>query len=111
MCLTAIQTLLMILAIAAGAQLTRWLPFVLFPETQQPPTVVTYLGRVLPPAMMGLLGVYCLRNVSLAAAPHGIPEAVAIVVVALLHRWKGNVLFSIAGGTAVYMCLIQVAFA
>jgi branched-subunit amino acid transport protein AzlD len=111
MYLTPLETIIMILAIAAGTQLTRWLPFLLFPENRQPPAVVTYLGRVLPPAVMGLLVIYCLKGVSLIAAPHGIPEAVGIAVTALLHRWKGNVLISIAGGTVIYMLLVQVVFA
>lgn len=111
MYLTPLQALTVILCVAAGTQLTRWLPFLLFPETKQPPAVITYLGRVLPPAMMGLLVVYCLKGVSLAAPPHGVPEAAAIAVIVLLHRWRSNVLLSIAGGTAVYMLLVQTVFA
>lgn len=109
--LTPFQTLAMILAVAAGTQITRWLPFWLFPENKEPPPVVTYLGRVLPAAVMGLLVVYCLKNVIWTAAPHGVPELLAITAVALLHRWKGNVLLSIAGGTALYMALVQMVFA
>lgn len=109
--LNSLQTLVMILVIAAGIQTTRWLPFLLFPEKKEPPAWVAYLGHVLPPAMMGLLVVYCLKGVSLLSAPHGLPEAAAIAVVALLHRWKGNVLLSIGGGTALYMFLVQVVFA
>ena len=110
MYLTPVQTILMILAVAAGTQLTRWLPFWLFPEKKEPPTIVTYLGRVLPAATMGLLVVYCLKGVSWTAAPHGIPELLSVAVVAVLHRWKGNVLLSIAGGTALYMVLVQMIF-
>ncbi len=109
--LTAFQTLAIILAVAAGTQLTRWLPFWLFPENREPPAVVTYLGRVLPAAMMGLLVVYCLKGVSWLSAPHGAPELLAIAAVAALHRWKGNVLLSIAGGTVLYMLLVQLVFA
>ena len=72
---------------------------------------MTYLGRVLPAATMGLLVVYCLKGVSWTAAPHGIPELLSVAVVAVLHRWKGNVLLSIAGGTALYMVLVQMVFA
>ena len=111
MYLTPVQTILMILAVAAGTQLTRRLPFWLFPEKKEPPTIVTYLGRVLPAATMGLLVVYCLKGVSWTAAPHGIPELLSVAVVAVLHRWKGNVLLSIAGGTALYMVLVQMVFA
>ena len=110
MTLTPVETLGIILAVAAGTQLTRWLPFWLFPEKKQPPAVVTYLGRVLPPAMMGLLVVYSLKGVSLVSPPHGIPEFLAILVIVLLHRWKHNTLLSIAAGTAVYMLLVQTVF-
>jgi len=109
--LTPLQTLGIILAVAAGTQLTRWLPFLLFPENKQPPAVVTYLGRVLPAAVMGLLVVYCLKSVSILQAPHGLPELTAVASVVILHQWKGNVLVSIAGGTALYMLLVQVVFA
>lgn len=111
MTLTPMQTLGIILAVAAGTQLTRWLPFWLFPENRKPPAAVTYLGRVLPPAMMGLLVVYCLKGVTWLEAPHGAPEVIAVAVVTALHCWKRNVLLSIAGGTAVYMLLVQQIFA
>ena len=109
--LTPLQTIAIILAVAAGTQITRWLPFWLFPEKKEPPRVVTDLGRLLPPAMMGLLVVYCLKGVAWLSAPHGAPELLAIAAVVLLHRWKGNVLLSIAGGTALYMLLVQAVFA
>ena len=111
MYLTPLQTLVMILAVAAGTQLTRWLPFWLFPEKKEPPVWVLYLGRVLPAATMGLLVVYCLKGVSWTNPPHGVPEMLAILAVVLLHRWKNSVLLSIAGGTALYMLLVQVIFA
>ena len=111
MFLTPVQTFLMILAVMAGTQLTRWLPFLLFPEDKKPPEMVLYLGKVLPAAVMGLLVVYCLRNTNFLQAPHGAPEILAVAAVAALHRWKGNVLVSIAGGTALYMLLVQVIFA
>ena len=71
---------------------------------------MTYLGKVLPPAMMGLLVAYCLKDVSLITAPHGIPEAIALAAVVGLHLWKRNVLLSIAGGTVLYMVLVQAVF-
>ena len=110
MYLTPFQTIVMILAVAAGTQLTRWLPFWLFPENKEPPPVVAYLGRVLPAAVMGLLVVYCLRNVDIAAAPHGLPELIALAAVTALHLWKRNVLLSIGVGTALYMVLVQAVF-
>jgi len=108
--LTPVQAVLIVAAVSVGTQITRWLPFWLFPENKEPPAVVAYLGKVLPPAMMGLLVVYCLKGVSWLTAPHGAPELIAIAAVALLHRWKGNVLLSIAGGTILYMLLVQAVF-
>ena len=110
MLLTPTQTLIMILAVALGMMTTRFTPFLLFPEHKEPPKIITYLGRVLPPAMMGLLVVYCLKGVSIKTAPHGIPELAAILVVIALHKWKNNALISIGGGTAVYMVLVQAVF-
>lgn len=108
--LTPIQTLITILAIALGTMLTRFIPFLLFPEKKEPPQIITYLGKVLPPAMMGLLVVYCLRNVSITTGTRGLPELLSIVLIVILHRWKNNVLLSIAGGTLLYMFLIQGIF-
>ena len=100
----------MILAIALGTMITRFTPFLLFPEKKEPPKIILYLGKVLPPAMMGLLVVYCLKSVSITATPHGLPELIAIAVIVLLHKWKNNVLLSIGGGTLVYMVLVQAVF-
>lgn len=108
--LTNVQMLVTILAIALGAMLTRFLPFVMFPENKKTPRIVLYLGNVLPPAMMGLLVIYCLKNVSITSARHGIPELIAISTIAVLHKWKNNVLLSISCGTIVYMVLVQSVF-
>ena len=105
--LSPLQTLMMILAVAAGCALTRFLPFWLFPENRKAPPVVGYLGKALPPAIMGLLVVYCLKGFDFMAAPHGLPEAIAIGCIVVLHTWKRNVLLSIGGGTVVFMVLTR----
>lgn len=110
MYLTPVQTVIIILALAVGVQVTRWLPFLVFPEKREVPKVITDLGRLLPPAMMGLLVVYCLKDVRWLQGPHGAPELLAIAAVVLVHRWRGNVLLSIAGGTLFYMVLVQGVF-
>lgn len=110
MVLTPAQTLILIGAIALATLITRFLPFVLFPAGRQTPAYVVYLGQVLPYAVIGLLVVYCLKGVTLLSAPYGLPEAIGVIATALLHRWKKNTLLSIAGGTAVYWCLVQFLF-
>ena len=109
--MTVLQTLGIIAAMAIGTQLTRWLPFWMFPESREPPTIVEYLGKVLPSATMGLLVVYCLKDVTWFSGAHGLPQISAIVTVAVLHRWKNNTLLSIAGGTVMYMFLLKIVFA
>lgn len=71
---------------------------------------VVILGTVLPPAVFGLLVVYCLKDVSLFAGSHGIPEMISIAAVMGLHIWKRQMLLSIAGGTLCYMMLVQLVF-
>ena len=108
--LTATQTFLMILAVMLGTLLTRFIPFLLFPQSRQPPRIVLSLGRALPPAMMGLLVIYCLKDISVTATPYGLPELIAIAVTVLLHLWRRNVLLSIGAGTVLYMVLVQLVF-
>lgn len=108
--MTDTQILWIIAALAAGTIITRFLPFLLFPEGKTMPRYVEYLGRSLPYATMGLLVVYCLKSISLLSAPHGIPEIAAAGAVVLLHIWKKNSLLSIGAGTILYMVLVQVVF-
>lgn len=88
----------------------RFLPFVIFSGKRQTPAYISYLGKVLPFSIMGMLVIYCLRNISFSAAPFGIPELLSCAVVAALHLWKRNTLLSIAAGTIFYMILVQTVF-
>lgn len=110
MILTTSQSIIMILVIAIGTLLTRALPFILFPNNREVPEYIKYLGDVIPYAAIGLLIVYCLKGISLSSAPHGLPEAAAILIVVLIHHWKNNTFLSIGAGTAAYMILVQFVF-
>lgn len=101
------RELWMVVIIAGVTAALRFLPFLLFGGKRKTPAVITYLGQVLPYAIMAMLVVYCLRNVQLTAAPFGIPELLCCGLVVLLHWWKGNTLLSILGGTVVYMLIVQ----
>lgn len=101
----------LIIAVAALVTVAlRFLPFLLFGGKRESPPFITYLGRVLPSAIMAMLVVYCLRNVNLTVLPFGIPELLSCAVVVLLHVWKRNTILSILGGTACYMLLVQMVF-
>jgi len=108
--LTTTQTLLLIAALALGTMLTRFLPFLLFPENKKPPAYIVYLGQVLPYAAIGLLVIYCLKGISLTQSPFGLPEAIAIASIILLYNWKKSTLLSIGAGTVIYMFLVQFVF-
>ena len=90
--------------------LTRALPFLLFDRGESPPKIVRYLGRVLPPAIIAMLIIYCLRGVSFATPGGWVPQLLCVAVVAALHLWKHNNLLSIFGGTILYMVLVQAVF-
>ena len=116
------RSLAIIFTVAGTIFFTRLIPFLFFPKGKEIPPIIRYLGRVLPPAVIGMLVIYCLRNVSLLSGSHGLPELIGIAVpfglpefiavaaVIVLHVWKRNNLLSIGVGTALYMFLIQVVF-
>ena len=88
----------------------RFLPFLIFGGDRKTPAFISYLGKVLPYAIMAMLVVFCLKNVSLVSAPYGLPELISCALVVLLHVWKRNTLISIIGGTVCYMVLVQMVF-
>jgi branched-subunit amino acid transport protein AzlD len=92
-----------------GTMLTRFLPFMIFSENRPTPAFIQYIGKYLPSAVFGMLVIYCLKDVSLVSGTHGIPELIAIVVTIVLHKWKRQMLLSIAGGTVCYMLLLHLA--
>ena len=110
MTMTITQQIITVAVVVLGTMTTRFLPFLIFPEGKEPPAVITYLGTVLPYAVIGLLVVYCLKNMNLFAGTHGIPETLASAAVVGLHVRKRNTLLSIAVGTVFYMFLVQVVF-
>ena len=101
----------LIIAVAALVTIAlRFLPFLIFGENRKTPPLITYLGQVLPYAIMGMLVVYCLKDMTFTAPPFGIPEIIGCAVVALLHLWKRSTLLSIGAGTICYMLLVQFVF-
>lgn len=126
--LTTGQAIASIAVMAIVTFLTRFLPFLLFDRGDSPPKLVLYLGRVLPPAVIAMLIIYCLRSPAVTVSPELIanmsgwwasivsfivgwaPQLIAGAVVVVLHAWKRNNLLSIFSGTILYMILVQVVF-
>lgn len=108
--MTLTQEIITVAMVVLATMLTRFLPFLVFPEGKPTPKYIRYLGKVLPAAVFGLLIIYSLKNVSIFSGSHGIPEFLSIVLVLALHLWKRQMLLSIAGGTVCYMLLVQMVF-
>ena len=105
---TVSHSAILVAVMSAVTVLLRALPFLVF--RKKVPAYVTYLGRVLPPAIIGMLVIYCLKDTAVTAAPFGAPELIAGALVVALQAWKRNALLSILSGTAVYMLLIRLIF-
>lgn len=109
--LTTAGAIAAIAVMAVVTFLTRALPFLLFDRGSSPPKIVLYLGRVLPPAIIAMLIIYCLKHLSFLSVGGWVPQLVSVAVVVALHLWKHNNLLSIFGGTILYMVLVQTVFA
>lgn len=100
--------IIMVIAVmAAVTALLRFLPFILFDRGERLPGWISYLGKVLPPAIMSMLLVYCLRNINFSEGNHGLPELICTIAAMLIHIWKRNTLLSIGVSTLLYMIIIQ----
>lgn len=105
-----IHDILLVAVAAVVTAATRFLPFLIFGEKRKTPAIIEYLGKVLPFAIMGMLVIYCMKDVAFLSWPYGIPEFIGCAIVAALHIWKRNSLLSIGVGTVCYMLLVQLIF-
>ncbi len=96
--------------IILGTVITRALPFLLFPEKRKIPKYIKYLADVLPFTIIGMLVIYCLKDVSFIGGSHGLPELISIAAIVMLHLWRNNTLLSIGCGSLLYMILVQYVF-
>lgn len=105
--MTTLQMLITIGIAVAMTIFTRAISFWVFPGGKQPPRFITWMGRLLPRAVMAMLVVYCLKDTNLTASPWGVPGLVGVAVTAALHVWKKQMILSICGGTLTYMLLLR----
>jgi branched-subunit amino acid transport protein AzlD len=88
--------------------LTRFLPFLIF--SKGAPEPIVYLGKVLPSAIMGMLVVYCLKDMTFLEAPYGAAEILGVLIVIAVHKWRHNTMLSLLVGAVAYMFLVQAVF-
>ena len=101
---------LVILIMGLVTLATRLLPVLIFGRGEKVPDYILYLGKVVPFTAMGLLIVYCLKDVSVVESSHGLPELIALAIVSGTYLWKRNTILSVVIGTVVYMVLVQMVF-
>ena len=104
------HSILIIAVIAIVTMAMRYMPFLVFGEKRKTPKIINYLGKVLPFAMIGMLVVYCFKDVKPLAFPYALPEIIAALIVGATYLWKRNTLISVASGTVSYMLLVQLVF-
>lgn len=108
--MTLFQQIITIAMCTLGTMATRFLPFFVFSEKKETPAYIQYIGKYLPSAVFGMLVIYCLKNVEFIGGNHGAPELISILFTIILHKWKKQMLISIAGGTVCYMLLVHFVF-
>ena len=104
------HAIIVIIVMGLAVLATRIVPVLIFGRGEKVPEFILYLGRVVPYTAMGLLIVYCLRDVPVLEAPHGLPELISLTVVTITYLWKRNTILSVVIGTALYMILVQSVF-
>ena len=104
------HAMIILLVMGFVTLMTRILPVLIFERGEKVPDYILYLGKVVPFTAMGLLIVYCLKDVPVLESPHALPELIALAVVSGTYLWKRNSILSVVIGTAVYMLLVQAVF-
>lgn len=100
------QALIATFASALTILFTRAFSFILFAK-KDPPKIVRFVEKYIPPMVMAILLVDCLKGVKVTASPFGIPQLVGLVFTIVTYIWKRNSMVSIFGGTAIYMILMN----
>lgn len=101
-----IHSLILIGVMAIVTALLRFLPFLIF-GGKKTPEFIEYLGKVLPYSVMGMLTVYCLKDMHFENYSGYVPSIVGVIATIVVHVWKRNTIYSILTGTIVYMVLVR----
>ena len=97
--------------IAVSAMITfglRLLPFLIFRNDNEIPDMIKRLGGILPPDIMAILIIYCLKDIGNNFIADGIWRLAAVLIVVVSYKWKHNTLLSILLGTVSYMLLLHI---
>ncbi|GAD19780.1 branched-chain amino acid transporter permease [Helicobacter fennelliae] len=101
-----LDSFLIVIVVIVATVLTRFLPFWIFSQDKIPQSLLQ-LGKILPPALIGMLIVYCLKDMDLEHAPFGLNEILGVIITALLYIFTRFGVLAVIGGTLGYMFLVQ----
>ena len=106
---------MLILLTGSITLLLRAFPFIAFSRGGKIPPVIVYLGKVVSPAAIAMLVVYCYavyldQRPPSPATGWGAAEVAAGAAVVALQLWKRNPLLSIITGVVIYMAMVQKFF-
>ena len=101
---------LLALVMALVTAALRVLPFLIFKDQSKTPKIIHKLSSLLPYAIMGMLVVYCLKDISFVSIDNYLPTVISALLIVVLHVWKRNTLLSIVAGTACYIVCVQFIF-
>ena len=76
-------------------------------KKRQMPAFLKEIADKLPPAIIAVLVIYCLKGPLTVLGTETIAAVIAIAGVVILHLWKRNTLLSVAAGTVLYMIFIR----
>ena len=108
--MTDLHTWYIVAVISLVTAMLRFLPFIIFNEKRKTPEIINKLSKILPFSIMGMLVVYCLKDLNFTSMSNYLPQFIACIIVGVLHVWKRNTLISIVCGTVCYMILVQFVF-
>lgn len=108
--MTNLHTFYIVATIALVTTLIRFLPFIIFNGNRKTPKIIEKLSKVLPYSIMGMLVIYCLRDINFSSTSSYLPLIISCFIVTILYIWKRNTLISIVSGTVCYMILVQMIF-
>ena len=101
-----------IIAVAAIVTLIiRAVPFVAFGGKREVPETVTYLGKVLPPAIMVILVIYCVKGINLFTGRDGLSELLSGGIASYLeekyvaeYSCRDHTLYDISASSILKQC-------
>ena len=75
---------------------------------KKPSETLLIVEKYIPPAIMMLLLIYCLKDIEYLKKPYGFPQILAVILAIFMQYKYKNPLVSIFGATSFYMLLIKI---